>query len=165
VEVIARLGCGLPRLIERLADWFGRSDDLPLADELEERLAREVARPFIFDDLFAGIPSPWPQILWWSSALDYFDATLLPRYLRKLDVVPLDDDSDFFFIQGLQRMRIQYKVMFQAKEGDRLYGVLRTIVRKCFEVVAPEDFARANETYREVQRELQRELEEAALTP
>lgn len=164
MQVIASLAFGLPRLIERLAGWFVNTPARPATEHLEANLARDVVRPFIFDDLFCGIPDPWPDILWWASALDFFDATLLPRYLRKLDRLHLSDDSDFFFIQGLQQMRIQYKVVFQAKEGDRLYGVLRDIVRKCFQTVAPDEFAYANQAYRQVELDLQRELEAAALT-
>ena len=162
IKVTAELSYGLPRLIETLVQTVLDNRDLQIltADELTAQLAGKV-REFIKSELFKGIPEPWPDILNWASVPKHFDALSLRRCLQKADPSLDAGKEDYFYIQGIQDLRLRYTLVSSDQNGNRLSGVLRDIVRTSFQLTEPEKFQRAEKAWNEVLAQLKQEISEA----
>jgi len=139
-DLVIEFSFGHPLLSEELAAYVAQHGSGQSDDALKSKLAGEVVKPFIAQHFFDQVESPWDEILEWASVLDWFDATILPRYLRRVAPELITDPTsgkeypDYFFIQGIHRLRIQKTIVWREERGDRLHGVIGDIVRRCFEV-------------------------------
>jgi len=145
-DLIIDLSFGHPLLSERLAAYLTEHWD-PSRDEGETKkeLCEEVIEPFIEEEFLEGITPPWNKIIYWASILDRFDATILQEYLDRVGLPEVEGKPDFFFIQGISRLRIHDTVIWRERRGDRLHGVIRDIVRQNFRILRPDDYRRACE--------------------
>lgn len=143
IDVVLDFSFGHPLLSEELAAYVALRWPAPSSAEFKRELGRELVKPFIEQHFFADIEHPWDEILWLISALDWFDATVLQRFLARAapDLAP--GQPDYFFIQGITRLRVRNTVVWREKQGDRLHGVIASIVRHCFEVIDPERYQKA----------------------
>jgi hypothetical protein len=143
---------GLPALSERIAQFLAQGWPPAPGASIRPVLCEKVVQPFIEQHLFAGIEKPWPDFLWWLSPLDIIDPDIIQDYLPRVAGVEAQGQNDFFFRQGVTRLRLQYTVAWQAEEGDCFYGVIGQIVRQCFKTLRFHDYQEANrkaaETYR-----------------
>jgi hypothetical protein len=143
--VISDLAAGHPELTIALARdavhvW---PEARSMSDqELRTTLCRRTVEPFINAILFEGIDDKWREILWWASVLNWFDLTTLPAYLREVE--PSLHEDDYFFLQGVNRLRLQHTVVWRERQGDQLHGVIPQIVTNCLWILRPDDYRSAN---------------------
>ena len=144
IDLVLELSFGHPLLSERLAAYVAPrwSASSPVTT-FRLKLCQQVVKPFVEEQFFKDIESPWGELLWWISALDWFDATILQRYLGRVDPKLIEGRLDYYFIQSLTRLRIQNTVVWREERGDRLHGVIGDIVRRCFEVMDWDRYRRA----------------------
>jgi hypothetical protein len=143
IGLILEFSFGHPLLSETLATTVAFRWPVSSPSMFRHELCEQVIKPFIELHLFEGIEDPWGKILWWASVLDWFDATVLQRYLGRVAPALVEGQSDFFFIQGITHLRIHNTVVWREERGDRLHGVIGDIVRHCFEVMDPTQYRRA----------------------
>jgi hypothetical protein len=142
-DLILELSFGHPLLSEELATYAASRWPASSLDAFRRELCEQVVRPFIQQHFFKDIEPPWDEFLWWASVLEWFDVTILQEYLKRIDPGLVEGRLDYYFIQGLTRLRIRNTVVWREKRGDRLHGVIEDIVRHCFEVVDWEEYRRA----------------------
>lgn len=145
VTLVLEFSFGHPLLSEKLAAYIAIHWPAAVSDKYQFKvdLCREIVKPFIEQVFFGEIKPPWIEILWWISVLDWFDATILQRYLALVEPELTKDQPDYFFIQGISRLRLHYTIIWREERGDRLHGVAGKIVRHCLEVLEPERYRRA----------------------
>ena len=68
------------------------------------------------------------------------------------------DNWDSFFIQSIDRLRLQDAAVVWARDGYRLYGVTREIVRQCLKVTDQEGYRQASGCAGEVIRAVANEF-------
>jgi hypothetical protein len=110
---------------------------------LSEKLAVEVAPCWPTSSLGALGPKLCEQVIKPFIEQNLFDVTVLQRYLGRVAPALIEGKPDFFFIQGITRLRIRNAVVWRETRGDRLYGVFANILRRCMEVSTPEAYRRA----------------------
>ena len=145
IDVINDLAAGHPQLLIQLSrdvldQWPGDEHQAQL--ELRHTLCVATVKPFVKNNLFEGIDDTWQAILWWASVLKWFDLTILPAYLQL--VMPALREDDYFFLQGINRLRQQHTVVWREKMGDQLHGVIADIVARCMQTLEPDNFRKAN---------------------
>jgi hypothetical protein len=147
INAIARLSYGLPRLVEALAETMTQiaGTEQMNETELDQRLAERV-RGFIYEDLFRDVAAEWRDILWWACVPERFDAESLKAYLQEVKPC-LAGHEEYYYIKGIQDLRLHYMVVSADARGNRLSGVLQDVVRGCFRRVAPADYARAEQAW------------------
>jgi len=158
-DLVLEFSFGHPKLSEELAAYVAPRWPAPSLTEFRGEICRQVVKPFI-EELFEDIAYPWKEILWWASVLDWFDATILQQYLMRVEPGLVEDQRDFFFIQGITRLRIRNTVVWREERGDRLHGVIGDIVRHCLEVMEPERYRRACQGAAATMEELANEFPE-----
>ncbi|MCD6327174.1 hypothetical protein J7M28_06435, partial [bacterium] len=72
-----------------------------------------------------------------------FDVTILQRYLKQVEPNLVKGQPDYFFIQGITRLRIRHTVVWREASGNRLHGVIKDIVRHCQKILYPDRYRRA----------------------
>ena len=143
IDMVLEFSFGHPLLSERLAAYVAGHwpTTQPLSQFKEKLCTREVA-PFIKQSLFQDIESPWDEVLWWASVLDWFDPTILQQYLKR--VMPeLGEKPDYFFIREVARLRTHNTVVWREQRGDRLHGLIQDIVRQCLKTMDAERYQSA----------------------
>ena len=143
VDLVLEFSLGHPALSEKLSDYVAPHWPASPLDEFKKSLCRKVVKPFIEQNFFKNIDHPWGEILWWASALDWFDVTVLQRYLKHVAPELVKDQADYFFIQGISRLRVYHTIIWREERGDRLHGVVGRIVRHCLEILEPERYQQA----------------------
>jgi hypothetical protein len=143
IGLVLGFSFGHPLLSEKLAVEVAPCWPTSSLGALGPKLCEQVIKPFIEQNLFEGVEYPWDEILWWASVLEWFDVTVLRRYLGRVAPALIEGKPDFFFIQGITRLRIRNAVVWSETRGDRLYGVFADILRRCMEVSTPEAYRRA----------------------
>ncbi len=143
VDIVLNYSIGHPALSEKLANYVATRWPTSSPYEFEQGLCQQVVKPFIVQQFFKDIEHPWDKILWWASVLDWFDATVLQRYLKKVAPELIKDRADYFFIQGISRLRIHHTIIWREERGDRLHGVVGIIVRQCLKTLEPDRYHRA----------------------
>ncbi len=143
IDLVLSFSFGHPLLSEKLSAYIAPRWPAAPVTEFKQELGEKVVKPFIEQHFFAEIEPPWDEILWLTSALDWFDATVLQRFLAHAAPDLAQGQPDYFFIQGITRLRIRNTVVWRGKQGDRLHGVIANIVRHCFQVIAPEKYHKA----------------------
>lgn len=160
IELILEFSHGHPGLSKELASWIvepgaGRWP-APNFDQLRTSLAKDRIEKYIASVLFKDIDADWRLILRWASILNWFDAYVLRQYLESLVAVGVLlrgaylDNWDSFFVQGIDRLRLHDAAVVWERDGYRLYGVTREIVRRCLQVTDPDGFRRASRCAGEV---------------
>jgi hypothetical protein len=153
-ELILKFSYGHPGLSEKLASWVvepgvGRWP-APDINQFRKSIAEGRIKEYIDSFLFKDIDADWRLILRWAGILNWFDAAVLCQYLEALvvaGVIPRCaylDNWDSFFVPGIDRLRLQDAAVVWARDGYRLYGVTREIVRQCLKVSDPVGFRRAS---------------------
>jgi len=164
IDLVLDFSFGHPLLSEELATYVAPRWPASSA-EFEQELGHKLVKPFIEQRFFADIKHPWDEILWLISALNWFDATVLQKFLARAapDLAP--DQPDYFFIQGITHLRIRNTVVWRERQGDRLHGVIARIVRHCFEVIDSERYQKtcraAAETFEALAGEFPEGIDEA----
>ncbi len=143
IDLVLEFSFGHPFLSEKLAAYAAPRWPASPLDEFKRNLCRDIVKPFIQQHFFKDIISPWDEILWWISVLNWFDATTLQQYLKWAAPELIQDKPDYFFIQGITRLRIHNTVVWREERGDRLHGVIGHIVRHCLEIIDPEQYRHA----------------------
>lgn len=153
IELILEFSHGHPGLTKELAQWaaagIGRWPGAG-PDQFRRAMAQGPVKEFVDAFLFKDIDADWQLILRWASILNWFDAAVLRQYLEALvadGAIPhrsFLDNWDSFFVQGIDRLRLQDAAVVWAKEGYRLHGVTREIVRQYLKVTDPDGFRRAS---------------------
>ncbi|HET91013.1 MAG TPA: ATP-binding protein [Chloroflexi bacterium] len=143
VDLVVEFSFGHPLLSEAVAEFVTEHWPGSPTEAFSKALCQEQVQPFIKQDFFETVEPPWGEILRWASVLDWFDATILQRYLMRVAPQLVKGRPDYFFIQGLNRLRIQNTVVWREERGDRLHGVIGDIVRHCFKVTDGEGYRRA----------------------
>jgi hypothetical protein len=165
IGLVMEFSFGHPLLSEKLAQYVAPRWPASAPDRFRQELGEQVVKPFIGQCLFDDIDHPWGEILWWASVLDWFDATILQRYLGRVDQELVEGHPDYFFIQGITRLRIRYTVVWREASGDRLHGVIADIVRHCLMVLSPDRYhsacQSAAETFEALASEFPEESPEA----
>jgi hypothetical protein len=165
VDLVMEFSFGHPLLSEKLAQYVAPRWPASDPNRFKRELGEQVVRPFIEQFLFDDIDHPWDEILWWASVLDWFDATILQRYLGRVDQELIEGRPDYFFIQRITRLRIRHTVVWREASGDRLHGVIADIVRHCLMVLAPDRYhsacQSAAETFETLASEFPEESPEA----
>lgn len=152
--IVIELSCGHPKLAQHLANrividrqnryWQARSD------HAGKRLATEVVKPFIDQEWFRKIESPWPGILWWASILPWFDSTVLRDYLTRSHRSVTLSSWDAFFIEGIPRVQRQIAAVTWVEGGYRLSDTIREVVRRCWQLTDRKDYSRSIDAARAV---------------
>jgi len=140
VGLVLEFSFGHPLLSEELATKVASLWPASSSGTFRRELCEQVVKSFVERTLFEDVEDLWKEILWWASVLDWFDATVLQRYLRRVAPALIEDKPDFFFIQGITRLRIHNTVVWREEHGDRLHGVIGDIVRHCLAVMDPERY-------------------------
>ncbi|HDQ72381.1 MAG TPA: hypothetical protein ENN19_09825 [Chloroflexi bacterium] len=144
LELILTLSFGHPLLSKELASFMAlRWPTERSPADVQRMLCQRVVQPIVKERFFKNVSAPWDEILRLASVLNWFDATILQRYLQRVAPTLIEDRSDYFFIQGITRLRIQNTVVWREERGDRLHGVIGDIVRHCFQVTEPEAYRQA----------------------
>jgi hypothetical protein len=144
LDLILELSFGHPLLSEELATYVAsRCPISPSITEFRLELCQQVVKPFVEEYFFKGIELVWKELLWWISVLDWFDVTILQRYLGYVTPDLIEGKPDYFFIQGITRLRIRNTVVWREERGDRLHGVIGDIVRHCFKTMDWKEYRRA----------------------
>jgi len=159
ISLVLEFSFAHPLLSEKLAEFIAQewqpppgynagsgrsnSDSLDFGSEFRGKLCKEVVEPFVEQHLLETVEPTWKKILWWVSVLDWFDATILQRYLRLVAPNMSTDKPDYFFVQGLTRLRIHHTVVWREERGDRMHGVIGDIMRHCLQVQKPEVYRQA----------------------
>jgi len=143
ISLVLEFSFGHPLLSEKLAAHVAPRWSVPSCGEFRRALCEQVVKPFIEQFLFDGVLSPWDEILWWVSVLNWFDVTILQWYLGRVAPALVEDQPDYFFIQGIAHLRIHNTVIWREEHGDRLHGVIGDIVRHCLEVLDPPRYRNA----------------------
>jgi hypothetical protein len=144
INFTLELSFGHPKLTEEIAAYIA-----PLWPPQDSRtFARQVCltvvKPFIDRFVFDKVEPPWDDLMWWTSVLHWFDITVLREYLQRVSPQFVKGQPDYFFIQGITKLRIQNAVVWQEGQAHRLYGVIANIVRRCLQLTDPYRFAHAN---------------------
>lgn len=159
-ELILEFSHGHPGLSKELASWVVEpgADRWPTAnfDRLRKSMAEDKIKNYIDAVLFKDIDADWRRVLRWASILNWFDTAVLQQYLEALvaaDVIPRGaylNNWDGFFVEGIDRLRLQDAAVVWDRDGYRLYGVTREIVRQCLKVTDPAGSRRASQCAGEV---------------
>jgi hypothetical protein len=144
-ELVLEFSFGHPLLSEELATYVASRWPVSSVDKFKSSFCRDMVKPFIEQHFFKDIPPPWNEIVWWASVLDWFDVTILQEYLKRVVPKLVVGQRDYFFIQGITRLRRQHTVIWREERGDRLHGVIAKIVRRCLETLEPERYRQACE--------------------
>jgi hypothetical protein len=164
LDLILELSFGHPLLSEKLASYVApRWPPESALSVLKLELCEKIVQPFVEEYLFKGIAPPWKEMLWWISVLDWFDATILQRYFEYVQPNMIKGKPDYFFVQGITRLRIRNTVVWREERGDRLHGVILDIVRHCFKIRKPEDFSDACQAAAEMFKALADEFDTDSL--
>jgi hypothetical protein len=165
IRLALEFSFGHPMLSEQLATHIAQWWSPAEAGTFGPRLCNEIVKPFIEDYFFDDIDPTWQEILWWASVLEWFDPTVLQRFLLHVAPELVKDQSDFFFVQGITRLRMCNTVIWRESTGDRLHGVIGPIVRHCLQVVNPDRYRKAcraaAQTFRQLAAEFHEESPEA----
>lgn len=121
----------------------GQSDAGSAIAGLRRALCQTVVKPFIDRFFFADMDDTWREILWQASLLDWFTTTILQAYLERAAPALVEGRNEYFFIGGINRLRLRNTVVWRTTRGDSVYGVIAGIVRRCYEVLWPEQYAAA----------------------
>jgi energy-coupling factor transporter ATP-binding protein EcfA2 len=143
VDLVLEFSFGHPQLSEQVAAYVALHWPVAAKEPFKRQLCQELIKPFIENVFFKDIEPLWREILWWLSVLDWFDVTILQRYLNLLKPELIKNQPDYFFIQGVSRLRIHYTVIWREERGDRLHGVVGQIVRQCLQVLEPTPYHQA----------------------
>jgi hypothetical protein len=163
IGLVLEFSFGHPLLSEELATDIAPRWPVQSIAEFKRDLCERVVRPFIERCFFKELGDSWDKILWWASVLDRFDATILQRYLERVEPSLIEGRPDYYFTQGIARLRIQKTVVWREEHGDRLYGVIGDIVRRCFEAMDAENYRRACQAATETFGALAGEFPEGSL--
>lgn len=160
-SLVLEFSFGHPLLCEDLGTYVARHWPAHPPKNCRRELGTKVVGPFIEQRMLSQVEHPWDGFVKWLSVLDSFDASILLRYLPRVDPsIPKNQPEDFY-IKGISRLRLRNAVLWSEDEGTRLYGVLRDIVQHWFQVVHPGDYARgcraAAETFAEMAAEFREE--------
>jgi|GEM_PF-2053072 len=151
VDLIETYGFGHPRLSIALgekiiSDWNTRT----LAQYLEEKsnyekeICQKVIEKFIAENFLKNVPEPWKTFLWWLCPLEeHFDLIFVKEYLNKVLRDEVKNHPEHFYIQGLFELRIIYSVLQKDPAGEYFNGVIGEVMRRCFRVLRPADYAQA----------------------
>jgi len=143
IDMVLEFSFGHPRLSEKLAAYVANRwpPTQPLV-QFKEKLCNQEVAPFVRQSLFQDIESPWDEILWWASVLDWFDPTILQQYIER--VMPeMQGKPDYFFIREIAHLRTHNTVVWREQRGDRLHGLIQNIVRQCLKTMDVERYKRA----------------------
>lgn len=143
VDLVVEFSFGHPLLSEAVAEFVTAHWPGAPTEAFKRMLCEEQVQPFVQQHFFETVEPPWGEILRWASVLDWFDATILQRYLTRVAPELVQGRPDYFFIQGLNRLRIRNTVVWREERGDRLHGVIGDIVRHCFQVTDAEGYRQA----------------------
>jgi hypothetical protein len=160
-DVVLSLSFGHPLLSEKLAasiasQWFTKESK----EDIIANLCQEVVRPFVDDFLFASADPPWDKLLWWISPLEWFDATILQSYLKRVVPQYVENEPEIFYMKGLARLRTRDTLVWHQKHGTRLHGVIGKIARQCFRTLRPNDYNRALQAAADTYRSIAQDLED-----
>ncbi len=161
INIVLEFSFSHPLLSETLAAYVAQH--WPPAQPLTQfktTLCEQGVRKFINESLFKDVEAQWIHILWWASALDWFDPTILKEYLKH--VMPeLDEKPDYYFIQEIAELRKHNRIIWQESQGDRLHGLIQDIVRQCLKTMDPDRYeyacAAAAETFEAIAGEFAEE--------
>lgn len=165
LDMVMELSFGHPYLSEKLAAYVAENWPVSSPDEFRKELCEKEVRPFIETYLFEGIEEQWKDILWWVSVLEWFDPTILQRYLGRVAHELVKDQKDYFFIQGVAQLRIAHTVIWREAKGDQLYGVVAHIVRNCLKIMDPARYRKACEEAAETMESLAGEFPDSEKYP
>jgi hypothetical protein len=143
IGIVLEFSLGHPLLSEKLAAYVASRWPVSTLGEFRTELCKKVVKAFVEQHLFKGIEHPWKEILWWASVLDWFDPTVLQRYLSRVDPALVEGQLDYFFVRGISRLRIHNTVVWREERGDRLHGIIGDIMRHCLQVMDLERFRNA----------------------
>ena len=163
VQLVLDFSFGHPELTILLARTLADDPPQGIDNKVKQKICLETIKPFIDQTFFEGIDERWKRILWWASILNWFDSAILQKYLQHVDP-DLGNETDWFYIEGIKELRIRKTVVWREKEGDRLHGVIRDIVRQCLECTEVQKYRQAvkaaHDTFVEIAREFETEDDE-----
>ncbi len=161
VDLVLEFSFGHPLLSEMLAAYVAGHwpSEQPLT-QYKKILCEQKVKQFINEFLFKEVEEPWREILWWASALDWFDPAILREYLKRVRP-ELGKEPDYYFIREVAKLRTHHRVIWQESRGDRLHGLIQDIVRQCFMTMDREEYRRAclaaAETFGDIAKEFDAE--------
>jgi hypothetical protein len=162
-DLVLEFSFGHPQLSEKLGAFVATQKQITVEDKFRELICQQVVKPFIEEELFLDISDTWQRILWWISLLNWFDITIIQRYLARVE--PDLQEPDYFFIQGITQLRLQHTIIWREEVGDRLHGTVADIIRQCLKTLEPENYQKGNlaaeETFQELVDEFEPEEAEA----
>jgi len=166
VDLVLEFSFGHPEMTEMLAEYLLVHFQDHFDEVFKKKMCVEKVEPFINNTFFKDIEGKWIEILWWTSILNWFDPAILRLYLSKAKP-ELSKESDWFYIEGINMLRIRRTVVWREAEGDRLRGVIRDITRQCLKVAKPEIYRTAcraaQDTFDEIAGEFDSEDSEAKM--
>jgi hypothetical protein len=160
IDLVLEFSFGHPGLSEKIALYIAPRLSTTSQSISRTELCKQVIEPFINEFLFGDVEPPWIDILWWASVLDWFDPTILQRYLTHIAPDLAQGQADYFFIQGITRLRTRNTVVWREERGDRLHGVIHDIVRQCLKTLDPKKYIKACEAAAQTFREIGDEFPE-----
>ena len=144
VQLVNDLAFGHPHLSEEIAVYIAPRWPAEDLTQFRVEICKNVVRPFIQTVFFAEIEAPWHEWLWSMSVLEWFDTTILPKYLERLTPQKVRGKPDYYFIQAIGRLRVQKRILWREERGDCMHGVIGEIVEQCLKVLEPERYRQAN---------------------
>jgi len=140
VQLVNELSLGHPRLSEEIAAYVAPRWPPNDLETFQVEICREVIKPFIQKVFFADVEPPWDEWLWFLSVLDWFDTTILPQYLERLDPVRVTDKPDYYFVQEIGRLRVKKRILWRKPQGDSMHGLIGKIVKQCLRILEPDQY-------------------------
>jgi hypothetical protein len=142
-KLILEFSFGHPMLTEKIATYVAERWPFRVREDAGKEICKHVVKPFIDNVLFEGVKSPWKEILWWASILDSFSADILNRYIERVAPDLIVDEDDYFFFEGIGKLKTQKTVLWRAEEGERLQGLIQDITERCFKTLDPKKYQKA----------------------
>jgi len=140
VQLVNELALGHPRLSEEIAAYVAPRWPPNDPETFQVEICREVIKPFIQKVFFADVEPPWDKWLWFISVLDWFDTTILPQYLERLDPEKVKGTPDYYFIQEIGRLRVEKGILWRKPQGDSMHGLIGEIVKQCLRILEPDRY-------------------------
>ncbi len=159
-DLVLEFSFGHPLLSEELAKYVAENWPQHSSPEFRLQICRDLIEPFISRGFFKTVAQGWQEILRWASVLDWFDATILPRYLKRIAPDLVENKTEFDFIEGITQLRIKDRVVWPVDKGEQLHGVIGNVVQKCFKTLHPNKYRLACEAAAETFFDLAKEFPE-----
>ena len=140
---ILEFSFGHPKLTEKIATYVADRWPFQVMEDTGKEICEHVVKPFIDEVLFEEVEPLWKEILWWASILDSFSADILNKYIERVAPDLIADEDDYFFFEGIGKLKTQKTVLWRAEEGESLQGLIRDITEHCFSTLDPKKYQRA----------------------